>query len=90
MGAYRAAAEQGLSIPGDLSIVGFDDQELIAGSLHPGLTTVALPHYEMGAWAANHLIDALEGKTGGDEPAAGTTTLECPLVVRESVAPPRQ
>jgi LacI family transcriptional regulator len=90
MGAYRAAAELGLSVPGDLSVVGFDDQALIAGSLHPGLTTVALPHYEMGAWAVNHLIDTLEGRTGGDDPDAGTTTLECPLVIRESVAPPRQ
>lgn len=62
MGAYRAAAELGLSVPADLSIVGFDDQELIAGNLHPGLTTVALPHYEMGAWATGALIDAIEGK----------------------------
>ena len=62
MGAYRAAAELGLSIPADLSVVGFDDQELIAANLHPGLTTVALPHYEMGAWATEHLIDAIEGK----------------------------
>ncbi len=90
MGAYPAAAELGLSVPGDLSVVGFDDQALIAGSLHPGLTTVALPHYEMGAWAVNHLIDTLEGRTGGDDPDAGTTTLECPLVIRQSVAPPRQ
>lgn len=88
MGAYRAAAELGLSIPGDLSVVGFDDQELIAGGLHPGLTTVALPHYGMGAWAANHLIDILEGKAGGAEPGQAPTVLECPLVSRGSVAAP--
>lgn len=62
MGAYRAAAELGLSIPGDLSVVGFDDQELIAANLYPGLTTVALPHYEMGAWAAENLIDAMRAR----------------------------
>lgn len=47
MGAYRAAAELGLSIPADLSVVGFDDQDLIAANLHPGLSTVAMRHYEM-------------------------------------------
>jgi LacI family transcriptional regulator len=88
MGAYRAAAELGLSIPADLSVVGFDDQELIAANLHPGLTTVALPHYEMGAWATEHLIDAIEGKTDLGVMALHPTILECPLVTRDSVAPP--
>ncbi|MGH3860169.1 MAG: substrate-binding domain-containing protein [Actinokineospora sp.] len=46
------ARELGLSIPDDLSIVGFDDQEHVADGLAPGLTTIALPHYEMGVWAA--------------------------------------
>ncbi|MHC6591412.1 LacI family DNA-binding transcriptional regulator [Arthrobacter sp. C152] len=86
MGAYRAAAERGLSIPADLSIVGFDDQELIAANLYPGLTTVALPHYAMGAWAAEKLIDAIEAGEAG--PAPGPVLLECPLVSRASVAAP--
>ena len=98
MGAYRAAAELGLSIPGDLSIVGFDDQELIAASLHPGLTTVALPHYEMGAWAADRLIDAIEAGAGEAEAAGARepdgssdpVLLGCPLVTRGSVAAPRE
>ncbi|KRE71133.1 LacI family DNA-binding transcriptional regulator [Arthrobacter sp. Soil762] len=88
MGAYRAAAELGLSIPGDLSVVGFDDQELIAANLYPGLTTVALPHYEMGAWAAENLIDAIEGKTDLALMALHPTILDCPPVLRDSVAPP--
>jgi LacI family transcriptional regulator len=90
MGAYRAAAELGLSIPGDLSVVGFDDQELIAANLHPGLTTVALPHYEMGAWATEHLIDAVEGKTDLSLMALHPTILSCPLVGRDSITAPRQ
>ena len=90
MGAYRAAAELGLSIPGDLSVVGFDDQELIAANLNPGLTTVALPHYEMGAWATEHLIDAVEGKTDLSLMALHPTILGCPLVRRDSIAAPRQ
>ena len=90
MGAYRAAAELGLSIPADLSVVGFDDQELIAANLYPGLTTVALPHYEMGAWAAENLIDAIEGKSDLALMALHPTILDCPLVRRDSVAaPPR-
>lgn len=89
MGAYRAAAELGLSIPGDLSVVGFDDQELIAANLHPGLSTVALPHYEMGAWAAEQLIDAVEGKTDLALMALHPTILSCPLIRRDSIAAPR-
>ncbi|MGI5130064.1 LacI family DNA-binding transcriptional regulator [Pseudonocardia sp. CA-107938] len=90
MGAYRAARELGLSIPEDLSIVGFDNQEIIAANLAPGLTTVALPHYEMGAWA---LETAAEMLTGGNDQPVGPfepLLLPCPLVVRESVAPPRR
>jgi LacI family transcriptional regulator len=60
MGAYRAAAELGLRIPADLSVIGFDNQELIAGGLYPGLTTVALPHYEMGQWAMRTLLRRLQ------------------------------
>lgn len=88
MGAYRAAAERGLEIPRDLSVVGFDNQELIAANLFPGLTTVALPHYEMGAWAVETLVrllhDDADHRGLSDEP----TLLDCPLVVRASVAAP--
>lgn len=89
MGAYRAAAELGLQIPADLSVVGFDDQELIAANLHPGLTTVALPHYAMGAWATEHLIEAIEGKSDLPQTAVRPTILRCPLVCRDSIGPPR-
>ncbi|WP_037673122.1 LacI family DNA-binding transcriptional regulator [Streptomyces griseus] len=89
MGAYRAAAELGLSVPGDLSVIGFDNQELICDGLHPGLSTVQLPHYEMGARAVAQLL-ALTA-TPGRPPGPDTQeTLLCPLVARASVAsPPR-
>ncbi|GAB2647473.1 LacI family DNA-binding transcriptional regulator [Kribbella swartbergensis] len=81
MGAYHAAAELGLRIPEDLSVVGFDNQELIAEGVRPGLTTVALPHYEMGAWAVETLIAQIEGQARTDH-----AVLRCPLVPRNSVA----
>ena len=85
MGAYQAAAIAGLSVPDDLSIVGIDNLELIAGSLFPGLTTVALPHFEMGRWAIERLYAQIDGNAA-DEPRQ--VQLHCPLVERSSVAPP--
>lgn len=89
MGTYRAANELGLDIPHDLSIVGFDNQELIAANLFPGLTTVALPHYEMGAWAVETLVRLLHGDDEYKLLADTPTRLECPLVIRGSVGTPR-
>jgi LacI family transcriptional regulator len=88
MGAYRAAAHLGLDIPGDVSIVGYDDQDPIADGLFPALTTVALPHYDMGHWAVERLIDGIER---GTRVAKGDTPfrMPCPVVVRSSVRPPR-
>ena len=86
MGVYRAAAELGLRIPDDLSVVGFDNQEIVADGLFPSLTTVALPHYEMGQWAMQRLITILN-KDERDE-LAEPAVLPCPLVRRESVGPP--
>ena len=85
MGAYRAARHAGLSIPNDISIIGFDDQEQIAPWLDPPLTTMKLPHEAMGRWAVEHLLRVLSGEADGPQ----QLRMECPLVVRESVAPPR-
>jgi LacI family transcriptional regulator len=87
MGAYRAAAELGLSVPADVSIVGFDDQAPIPESLFPALSTVALPHYEMGAWAVRTLAALIGGR---DEPDAASfaALLPCPIVERGSIAAP--
>ena len=85
MGAYQAAAALGLSVPDDVSIVGIDNLELIAGSLWPGLTTVALPHYDMGRWAVNRVLDDIENPAAPAE----QLRLPCPLIERGSVGPPR-
>jgi LacI family transcriptional regulator len=81
MGAYEVLKEQGLRIPEDVAVVGFDNQELIAAHLRPTLSTVALPHYEMGRWAVEYLIDrAARGETPPTRHA-----IDCPYVRRESV-----
>lgn len=86
MGAYRAAAELGLRIPDDVSIVGFDDQQLITRGLFPELTSIALPHYDMGYWAAARLCDLLD-PSEREEPTGpgGPLRMACPLVRRDSV-----
>ena len=48
--AYREADRLGLTVGRDLSVVGVDNQPFIAGILSPALTSVELPHYEMGYW----------------------------------------
>ncbi|GAA2074992.1 LacI family DNA-binding transcriptional regulator [Pseudolysinimonas kribbensis] len=53
-GAYQAIAEAGLTIPDDISVVSFDDDD-ISSYLRPGLTTVALPHEAMGRLAVERL-----------------------------------
>ena len=79
MGLYDALREQGLRIPDDLSVVGFDNQIVIAGHLRPPLSTVALPHYEMGAAGVRVLL--------GDEPLGTEQPLliSCPPIERSSI-----
>lgn len=86
MGAYDALRSLHLSIPGDVAVIGFDNQDLIAADLNPSLTTMALPHYEMGRWAVNHLLELIEAKHHQtNQPVAPIQQmLECPLVRRTS------
>ena len=85
MGAYRAIRRAGLTIPEDISVIGFDNQDQIAPWLAPPLTTMDRPHEEMGSWAVEHLLRVLSGETEGPR----QQRMKCPLVVRDSVAPPR-
>ncbi|MFS2218381.1 LacI family DNA-binding transcriptional regulator [Telluria sp. Tellsp104] len=84
IGALDAARERKLSVPRDLSVIGYDDQD-IARYTHPPLTTVLLPNYEMGRWAADSLI----AQCRANQSAKAIIKMECPLVARDSVAPPR-
>jgi LacI family transcriptional regulator len=83
VGAMMAARECGLAVPGDVSIVGYDDQEDLAEQVVPALTTVSIPHYEMGRAAVENLLDALAtGRRPLGETVPGV------LIERHSVAPP--
>jgi LacI family transcriptional regulator len=75
-GAYQALTEAGLSVPHDISIVSFDNDEL-AAYLRPGLTTVALPHEAMGRRAVELLLTPT---------SQGETLVPMPVVMRDSVA----
>lgn len=80
MGVYQQARELEIRIPDDLSVVGFDDQQLIAAELVPGLTTMRLPHHEMGTWAVEYLLD--QSAPPVDH------VIACELITRGSVAHP--
>ncbi|MBB5189465.1 LacI family transcriptional regulator [Silvimonas terrae] len=91
LGALEALKQLGLKAPDDVAIMGYDDQE-IARHTHPPLTTVLLPNYEMGRWAVDTLI--AEAASPEDAATQGAQRkrhikMECPLVVRESVACPQ-
>ncbi|WP_345801324.1 LacI family DNA-binding transcriptional regulator [Microbacterium sp. AZCO] len=85
MGVMQAGARLGLRVPEDLSVVGIDDLRPVADALDPGLTTVALPHAEMGAWAMSRLIARLD-KIEKSSPRLHL--MPGWLVERGSVAPP--
>jgi LacI family transcriptional regulator len=62
IGVYKAVQENGLQIPRDISVVGFDDIKL-AAHLFPGLTTVGMNKYEMVKTAVQVLLDQIDGKS---------------------------
>lgn len=83
IGMLQRLREIGAHVPGDLSIVGFNDIPL-AGLLEPALTTVRVPQLAMGVAGAHLLIDRLEGR-----PIAEVRlTMPTELVVRASTAAP--
>ena len=84
MGAISAIYQAGLTVPNDMSIVGYDDT-INAAYLNPPLTTIKLPIAEMGHAAGKKILDLI--KNGSSFPP-GTTTLPVELIIRASTAPP--
>lgn len=84
MGALDALHEQGIKVPEQVAVMGYDDQEM-AQHTRPALSTALLPNYEMGRTALEALLEAsrsdLSSKPGA---RARVLKIECPVVSRES------
>jgi LacI family transcriptional regulator len=83
IGALATARQRGLAVPGDLSVVGFDDMP-IAQDVTPALTTVRLPLVQMGERAMTLALSTPDGSGPRIETAAAS------LVIRDSAGPPRR
>lgn len=83
VGALRRARELGISVPDDVSVVGFDDIEL-AQVAYPALTTVHVPHHEMGRKAGRALAKLLR-----DGESIKPIALQTRIVTRDTLAPPK-
>jgi LacI family transcriptional regulator len=79
MGLYDGLREYGLRIPDDIAVMGFDNQDVIAAHLRPPLSTVALPHYELGAAGVRVLLGL------APESDAHPQLIACPPIRRQSV-----
>lgn len=82
IGAIRALKDAGLSVPGDVSVVGFDDIQSAAYAT-PSLTTVRQPLAEMGKRGAQVLLERIANR---ESPFPAEIVMEPALVVRESTA----
>jgi LacI family transcriptional regulator len=84
LGCYDVFAERGMTCPHDMSVVGFNEMPFL-DKMRPPLTTVAIPHYEIGGEAARLLLDTIDDP----ERHPRSVLLTPSLVVRASTAPPR-
>jgi LacI family transcriptional regulator len=85
LGVLSAAREMGLNVPGDLSVMGFDNIDL-AGAITPALTTIHVHKTWLGAISVRQLIE----RASTPQQPKLTITLSTELLVRESVGPPRR
>ncbi|WP_206080170.1 substrate-binding domain-containing protein [Propioniciclava coleopterorum] len=85
MGAIRACLDRGWTVPGDVSVVGWDDNEQAAVAT-PSVSTVAVDAEGLGRDAMSELIALVRGQ---DAPAPTAGPLHT-LVLRESTGPARR
>jgi len=94
---YECAARRGLTVGKDISVVGVDTHRVFPETLEPMLTTVELPHFEMGYWAVAKLVSIIEGRSMDDVSWPATTAplppidapipakIHCTLIEKASV-----
>lgn len=82
-GALIECGRQGIGVPAELSVAGFDDLDF-AGQIVPALTTMHVPAEEIGLRATEYLLATIDG-----QPAPVTTEVPVHLIVRDTTAPPR-
>jgi LacI family transcriptional regulator len=87
LGAYQALDDFGLKIPADVSVVSFDDHP-VATWIRPKLTTVALPHYELGRKAVEVLLAEIDRDREKTGQKGETHRVPMPVRIRDSVAAP--
>ncbi|WP_418969819.1 LacI family DNA-binding transcriptional regulator [Alloscardovia omnicolens] len=98
---YAEAERRGIRIGKDLSVVSVDNQPLIINSLRPGLTSIELPHYEMGYWGVYTLVQEIADPTvtipamkpfDSDvqlvQQSLDSTLVQCKMIHRDSVVTP--
>ena len=83
VGCFDAIRDAGLRIPDDISVIGYDDDEL-GLHLRPQLTTLDLPHRAMGAWA----VRQIEKQSQGSIVSGRVNRIPCSLVTRHSCSGP--
>jgi LacI family transcriptional regulator len=86
LGAYRAIRERGLEVGSDVSVTGYNDMMLL-DMIHPSLTSIRVPYREMGAEAAEALLEMMTGD--GQSPPI-SRKLQPSLSPRDSTRPPRE
>jgi LacI family transcriptional regulator len=85
-GAIRELAARGISVPGEMSVIGFDDAPL-AEMISPALTTMRQPLTDMAYTAVSMLLSRV---TSGDGGAPVRKVIPTSIVIRDSTAPPRE
>jgi LacI family transcriptional regulator len=83
VGAYSALAESSVAVASDVSVISFDDDP-ISSWVKPELTTIAIPHYDLGRRSIELLLDGRRDRKGGGI----VERIPMPLRLRQSVGPP--
>ena len=89
IGCYEALRSRGLKIPDNMSVVGFDNEDLVA-HLSPPLSTMVLPHDDMARWAIGMLTELGAHVKNTPRLAPRQVKIDCPFIPRGSISAPKR